>query len=112
MKVRIGFVTDADGNPDTARIGGIEDLPDREARRLVKEGVAAVATEQDFADAEAAEAYRQAVADAESVEVEATATPSELGDVETFADDSVTAPPDVASQPTGRRRAAPNDGIL
>ncbi len=66
MKVRIAFVTDADGNPDVARIGSIEDHPDADAKELIKQGVAAAATDQDVADWEAGEAHRQQVAETEA----------------------------------------------
>ncbi len=50
MQVRIAFVTDADGNPDVSRIGTIEDHPDDDAKRLIREGIAGQATEQEIAD--------------------------------------------------------------
>lgn len=56
MKVRIAFATKPDGNGgqtiDADRIGTIEDLPDGDAKELVKQGVAAAATEQEIRDYE------------------------------------------------------------
>lgn len=56
MKVRIAFATKPDGNGghtiDTARIGAIEDLPDGDAKELIKQGVAARATDQEVRDYE------------------------------------------------------------
>lgn len=50
MKVRIAFVTDADGNPDVGRIGTIEDHPEEDAKQLIRAGIAGQATEQEIAD--------------------------------------------------------------
>ncbi len=66
MKVRIAFATDADGNPDVARIGSIEDHPDADAKQLIKDGIAAPATDQDIADWESTQAHRRQVAVAEA----------------------------------------------
>ncbi len=68
MKVRIAFVTDTDGNPDVARIGAVEEHLDGDAKELIKQGVAAAATERDIADWEASEAHRKQVADAEAAQ--------------------------------------------
>ncbi len=67
MKVRIAFVTDTDGNPDVKRIGTIEDLPDGDAKELIKQGIAAAATEADVAEWEALEAHRKATAEPEAM---------------------------------------------
>jgi hypothetical protein len=66
VKVRIAFATDADGNPDVARIGSVEEHPDADAKNLIKQGIAAAATEQDIADWESTQAHRKQVADAEA----------------------------------------------
>lgn len=66
MKVRIAFATDANGNVDTARIGAVEDHPDEDAKRLIKDGIAAPATDQDAADWEAEQERRQYIADTEA----------------------------------------------
>lgn len=50
MKVRISFVTDADGNIDTDRVGSIEDHPDEDAKRLIKDGIAAQPTAAELED--------------------------------------------------------------
>lgn len=50
MKVRIAFVTDADGNIDVARVGTIEDHPTEDAKRLIKEGIAAEPTAAELED--------------------------------------------------------------
>ncbi len=70
MKVRIAFATDADGNPDVNRIGSVEDHPDDDAKRLIKDGIAAPATDQDIADWESTEAHRRQVAAAEAAGVD------------------------------------------
>lgn len=67
MKVRIAFVTKpGTRNLDTERIGAIEDLPDDEARQLIKDFIAVEATEQDIADFEARQAAEQVRVDAET----------------------------------------------
>lgn len=53
MKVRIAFVTNADGEIDTGRVGTIEDHPDEEAQQLIRAGVAVKATAEEIADAAA-----------------------------------------------------------
>jgi hypothetical protein len=50
VKIRIAFVTDADGNIDTDRVGSIEDHPVDDARRLIKEGIAAEPTAAELED--------------------------------------------------------------
>ncbi len=50
MKVRIAFVTDADGNIDVNRVGTIEDHPAEDAKRLIKEGIAAEPTAAELED--------------------------------------------------------------
>ncbi len=50
MQVKIAFVTGPDGQADANRIGTIEDHPESEARRLIKDGIAAVPTAQELAD--------------------------------------------------------------
>lgn len=50
MKVRIAFVTDVNGDIDVDRVGTIEDHPDEDARRLIKEGIAAEPTADELAD--------------------------------------------------------------
>lgn len=70
MKVRIAFATDANGNPDVARIGSIEDHPDVDAKQLIKDGIAAPATDQDIADWESTEAHRRQVAAAEAAGID------------------------------------------
>ncbi len=66
MKVRIAFATKPNGDVDVDRIGSIEDHPDLDAKRLIKDGIAAAATGQDIADWESGEAHRKQVADAEA----------------------------------------------
>lgn len=64
MKVKIAFVTDPDtGEVDTDRIGTIEDMPDDEAKRLIREGVAVEATAKDFEEFEARQAYENSIAE-------------------------------------------------
>ncbi len=65
MKVRIAFATLPDGTVDVDRIGSIEDHPDGDAERLIKDGIAARATEYDIADWESTQAHRTQVAEAE-----------------------------------------------
>lgn len=70
MKVRIAFATKPDGNGgqvvDSDRIGAVEDHPDEDAKRLIKDGVAAAATDQDVADWEQEQKRRKYIADTEA----------------------------------------------
>ena len=80
MKVRIAFVTGPDGNIDVDRVGGIEDLPDDEARRLIRNGAAVVATDQELAEWDI-ELQRRAAAEADGLAaVSTSATKGELAD--------------------------------
>ncbi len=100
MKVRIAFVTDTDGNPDVNRIGAIEEHPDADAKTLIKQGIAAAATDQDVADWEAGEAHRRQVADAEAAQrVEA----SDLNDL--TMDQLREQYPAAAEQPSSAKKA-------
>lgn len=63
MRVRIVFVTDEAGEVDTDRVGTIEDMPDDEAKRLIREGVAVEATAKDFEEFEARQAYENSIAE-------------------------------------------------
>lgn len=70
MKVRIAFATKPDGNGgqvvDSDRIGAVEDHPDEDAKRLIKDGIAAAATDQDAADWDAEQERRKYIADTEA----------------------------------------------
>ncbi len=100
MKVRIAFVTDADGNPDVNRIGSIEDHPDGDAKNLIKQGVAAKATDQDIADWESGEAHRRQVAEAE------TAARVESSDLNSLTMDQLRGQyPAAAEQPSSAKKA-------
>ncbi len=50
MQVKIAFVTGPDGQIDANRVGTIEDYPDDDAKRLIKDGIAAEPTDQELAD--------------------------------------------------------------
>jgi hypothetical protein len=100
VKVRIAFATDTDGNPDVARIGTVEDHPDADAKELIKQGIAAAATEQDVADWEAGEAHRKQVADAE------TASRIESSDLNSLTMDQLREQyPAAAEQPSSAKKA-------
>lgn len=72
MKVRIAFAVDpATGQVDQQRVGTVEDHPDAEAKRLIKEGIAARATDADVEDYEARLAYQRGVAEAERASADA-----------------------------------------
>lgn len=56
MKLRIAFVTDpTTGEIDTKRVGGIEDVPDDEAKRMIRDGQAAIPTDDEIAAFELAQ---------------------------------------------------------
>lgn len=66
MKVRIAFATKPDGSVDVDRIGSIEDHPDGDAKELIKQGIAAEATDHDVAVWETVAARHVLVAEAEA----------------------------------------------
>src|SRR5688572_11914314 len=66
MKVRIAFATNSAGEIDVPRIGAVEDVPDDEAKRMIRDGMAAVATDVEIADYEALVARRAAIDEAEA----------------------------------------------
>ncbi len=69
MQVKIAFVTGPDGQADADRIGTIEDHPDEDAKRLIKDGIAAVPTEQELADWDIERARRDEARTAELSEL-------------------------------------------
>lgn len=74
MKVRIAFVTKPGSDEiDTDRIGAIEEHSDEDAKRLIREGVAAKATDAEIADYATLLEHRQVV---EQIESAAKADPS------------------------------------
>jgi len=61
MKVRIAFVTKPGTDEiDTDRVGSIEDHPDEDAKRLIKDGIAAAPTAAELEDWDAEVARRLA----------------------------------------------------
>lgn len=76
MKVRIAFVTDETGGIDTDRVGAIEDIPDDEAKRLIREFVAVEATARDVEEYEARLAYeRSTVENGRAADIDAVQQP-------------------------------------
>lgn len=82
MKVRIAFATGPDGQIDVGRVGTIEDLPDDEARRLIKAYIAVEATDADIADFEAQQAYERSVTEPPSDPERVTTKPRRVAVVD------------------------------
>lgn len=105
MKVRIAFATKPDGNGgwtvDTDRVDSIEDHPDADAKELIKQGIAAVATDRDVSDWESSQARRKLIAEAEA----ATPVVTEA-DLQSLTMDELREQYDAAAElPTNARKA-------
>lgn len=101
MKVRIAFATLPNGDVDVKRIDSIEDHPDGDAKELIKNFIAAKATEQEIRDWESSQARSKLIAETEA----ATPQPEEFDlnslTIEQLRNDY----PAAAEQPANTRKA-------
>lgn len=105
MKVRIAFATKPDGNGgwtvDTDRVDSIEDHPDADAKELIKQGIAAPATDRDVSDWESSQARKKLIAEAE-----AATPPVEEFDLNSLTMDQLREQyPAAADQPSNAKKA-------
>lgn len=105
MRVKIAFVTGPDGQVDKGRVGKIEEWPDADAKRLIKEGIATRATDQDIEDYEARRAYERGVAEAERAADDADEAAAVEGEKADRAETESTAT-EPAATAKGRRNGA------